>query len=348
MDLSGLSVTELMQLYRQLLMELRSRRVLHTDNIINDLGEYLVLDCYSRSPDLPALIQISDGTHNITAVGQDGKRYAIKSTTSHVTDVFYGLEPPDSKKADTPVFEYVIICAFDDTLMMQAIYQIDWNTFLKHKCWHSQMKAWNLAITQALIADAKVVFDRKNFSHHDSGLSSESEVGTGAVNQPESDIEDSSTGKAVLWEKSKEINHSKVKEKVVHLLEQRHGMVFYRLSDARYESGDKMTAAFIMSASYSEKNREYWYSIADENIPWLRNYPHSYVVFALGSSDNTLEFSLKEFENMLEGCLHTSEDHAKKKTAHFHIAFSVDGNRAVFFKKKKPVRDFVDVSSSLI
>ncbi len=44
----------------------------------------------------------------------------------------------------------------------------------------------------------------------------------------------------------------------------------------------------------------------------------------------------------------SKEKPAKKKTAHFHISFSPEGNRSVFFKKKKPVRDFIDVSSALI
>ena len=346
MDLSGLSVTEIIQLYSQSIKELKLRHVLRTNNVIGDLGEYLVLDCYSHSPELPTLNQVPIGTQNINAFGQDGKRYAIKSTSGHVTGVFYGLEPPGSKIPDTPIFEYVIICKFDDNFMMQAIYQIDWNTFLKHKRWHSRMKAWNLAITQNLIADAKVVFDRNNLVSNNTDLSSQTEVDID--DQAESDIEDFSIDKTIFWEKSKGIKHAEVKEKVAHLLEQRHGMVLKKLSDARYESDDKMTAVFVMSASYSEKNKEYWYSIADENLPWLRNYPYSYVAFALGSSENTLEFSLKEFELMLQGCLHTEEDPAKKKTAHFHISFSPEGNRSVFFKKKKPVRDFIDVSSALI
>ena len=346
MDLSGLSITEIIELYSESIKELKLRRILRTNNVVGDLGEYLVLDHYSNSPELPTLNQVPVGTQNINAIGQDGKRYAIKSTSGHVTGVFYGLEPPESKKPDAPLFEYVIICKFDDSFMMQAIYQIDWNTFLKHKRWHSRMKAWNLAITQSLIADATIIFDRSNQSKQDSQVPTDLE--TVLDNQPESDIEEFSVDNAFTWEKKKGINHRGVKEKVAHLLEQRHGMALKKLSDARYESDDKTVAVFVMSASYSETNKEYWYSIADENLPWLRNYPFGYVVFALGSADNILEFSFSDFEKMLEGCLHTEEDLNKKKTAHFHIAFAVEGSRTVFFKKKKPNRDFINVSTALI
>lgn len=346
MDLTRLSVTEIIELYSQSIKELKLRKVLRTNNVLGDLGEYLVLDYYSNSPDLPTLNHVPVGTQNINAVGQDGKRYAIKSTSRHVTGVFYGLEPPESKKPDTPLFEYVIICKFDDSCMMQAIYQIDWKTFIKHKRWHSRMKAWNLTLTKKLISDAKVIFDRNSLVNNntDSPLDSESN----SDNTIESDIEDYSIDKTITWVKSKGINHSVVKEKAAEKLERRLGLVLNKLSRARYESDDKTTAVFAMSASYSEKNKEYWYSIADENLPWLRNYPNYYIIFALGSPDNILVFNMNKFEKMLEGCLHTEEDLTKNKTAHFHISFSVEGNRKVFFKKKKPTREYIDVSSALL
>ena len=346
MDLTGLNVTEIIELYSQSIQELKRRHVLRTNNVLGDLGEYLVLDWYAHSASLPNLVQVPIGTQNINAIGQDGKRYAIKSTSGNVTGVFYGLEPPGSKKPDNQVFEYVIICKFDNDYVMQAIYQLDWKSFLEHKRWHSRMQAWNLTLTQKTIAASTVIYERNGQPANVTSSSSNDEEFSELINESDTDV---NLGQIPFsWEKTKKVNHAKVKDEVADYLQKKHGIKLNKLSNARYESDDKMIAVFVMSASYSDKNQEYWYSIADANLPWLRNYPSVYVVFALGSSKNVLEFPLVEFEKMLSGCLHTDEDIEKNKTAHFHVSFSVEDGRKVYFKQKKPTRDFIDVSEALL
>jgi hypothetical protein len=46
------------------------------------------------------------------------------------------------------------------TYQLEAIYQLTWETFLAHKRWHSRMKAWNLTLTKALIADATIIYQK--------------------------------------------------------------------------------------------------------------------------------------------------------------------------------------------
>lgn len=58
---------------------------------------------------------------------------------------------------------------------------------------------------------------------------------------------------------------------------------FEKTSQSRYISKDRDEALFVLSASYSQKNGEYWYSINDEIIPWLELYPKGYVAFALAA-----------------------------------------------------------------
>lgn len=358
MDVTNLSITELIQLYSLTIKELKKRKVLRTNNVIGDLGEYLVLDHYDHTSVLPTLNQVPVGTENINAISQDGKRYAIKSTSGHSTGVFYGLEPPESNKPDEQIFEYVIICKFDNDCMLQNIYQLDWHTFIKHKRWHSRMRAWNLSITKALVQDSTVIFSREMQEDQDNQENGDNNSQILSEQKESEDITlishvgapDNTTynKKVVVWEKKQNINHNDVKEKTAHIIAARHEICLEKLSKSRYETDDKMIAVFVLSSSYSVKNKEYWYSIADEILPWLRAYPGYYVAFALGSTDNILEFSREQFENLLQGCLRTREDLTKKKKAHFHFSFAVEGEDKVFFKKKVPEHELIDVSGSLL
>lgn len=121
---------------------------------------------------------------------------------------------------------------------------------------------------------------------------------------------------------------------------------FVKTSQSRYVSSDNESALFVLSASYSQKNGEYWYSINDENIPWMELYPTCHVAFALGSAEQVLVFDFFSFSKMLEGCLRTSEDPDKKKKAHYHFSFAVEGSK-VYFKKKLPEREFIEVTDCL-
>ena len=160
MDLSTLSNSEVVQLYSTSIKELKRRGILRTNNVIGELGEYLAIEYFARTPGLPKLQAAPVGTQNIDAISRSGERYSIKSTSGNSTGVFYDLEPPGSETADKQKFEYVLICRFNEDCELEAIYQITWETFLKHKHWHSRMKAWNLTISKKLIADAESIFKR--------------------------------------------------------------------------------------------------------------------------------------------------------------------------------------------
>ena len=41
---------------------------------------------------------------------------------------------------------------------MKRIFEIDWDTFFKHKHWNTRMQAYNLNITKDLINDSKIIF----------------------------------------------------------------------------------------------------------------------------------------------------------------------------------------------
>lgn len=161
MDLTVLNTAEIVSLYCKVIKELKVRNVIRTNNVIGDLGEYLAIEHYNKTTGLPTLVAAPIGTENIDAISRKGDRYSIKSTSGTVTGVFHGLEPKGSTIQDKQKFEYVIICKFNGDYELEEILEMDWETFLQHKRWHSRMKAWNLSLTKKVCSDCKVIFQKQ-------------------------------------------------------------------------------------------------------------------------------------------------------------------------------------------
>lgn len=160
MEIEQLSTKEIIELYSVSIKELKRRKIIRTNNVIGDMGEYLAIAHYNNTPGLPNLARAPVGTENIDAISRKGDRYSIKSTSGKVTGVFYGLEPKGSDMPDIQKFEYVLICKFDEDYDLELILEIGWNAFLRNKHWHSRMQAWNLILTKKLEQECKVVYKR--------------------------------------------------------------------------------------------------------------------------------------------------------------------------------------------
>lgn len=339
MEIEGYNITELISLYSKTIKELKRRGVLRTKNVIGELGEYLVLEHYDRDPNLPNLTVVPVGTKNINAISQNGERYSIKSTSSNVTGVFYGLEPQGSSIVDKPLFEYVIVCKLDDDCELEGIYQLSWDSFQRHKKWHSRMSAWNITVTKAMKEDSVIIYEKR--------LTSSVQDTDAETLEKSIDIDEEEPNQAITWNKTEKVNHSVVRDAVAKRLQKVLKRNYEKSSQSRYVSKNNDAVLFVLSASYSQKNGEYWYSINDEIIPWLKLYPTCHVAFALGSAEQTLVFPFAEFKDLLKGCLRTKEDLKKKKKAHYHFSFAVEGSK-VYFKKKLPEKDFIEVTDKLI
>lgn len=162
MDISKISDEKLISLYSDIIKELKNREIIRTKNVLGDLAEFLAIKYYCETPGLPNLQVAPVGTQNIDAISRAGERYSIKATSGATTGIFTGLQPKDSDKPDKQKFEYVIICKFDNDYKLIAIYELDWDTFLKHKRWHSTMKSWNLSLSKDLISDSKTIYRAEN------------------------------------------------------------------------------------------------------------------------------------------------------------------------------------------
>lgn len=161
MDINELKTEEIIRLYSETIKELKHRNIIRTNNVIGDLGEYLAISYYNNTAGLPNLSPAPVGTENIDAISRKGDRYSIKSTTGHVTGVFYGLEPKGSEKEDQQKFEFVILCKFTENCELEMILEMDWKTFLKNKRWHSRMQAWNLSLTKELQKQCKIIYRKQ-------------------------------------------------------------------------------------------------------------------------------------------------------------------------------------------
>ncbi|MBQ3419414.1 MAG: hypothetical protein IJH31_04720 [Erysipelotrichaceae bacterium] len=158
MDLKTLNSEEIIELIANSILELKTRKIIRTNNLIGDLGEYLAIKTYNETRNLPNLQPAPIGTKNIDAISREGKRYSIKSTTTNSTGVFSALNEKGNMEINEKFFEYVIICKFNDSFKLEAIYEIDWDTFLKHKKWHKTMGSYHLTITKQLINDSQIIF----------------------------------------------------------------------------------------------------------------------------------------------------------------------------------------------
>ncbi|WP_298468971.1 hypothetical protein [uncultured Psychrobacillus sp.] len=150
--------TGLVSVYGHWMNELKERGMIRTKNVIGELGEYFAIKYYIENPKFPKLQAAPTGTQNIDAISINGERYAIKSTTTKCTGVFYGLNEPNSDIFEIQKFEYVIIVQFNKDVSLNSIYQLSWENFLKHKRWHRRVRAWNLTLRKDLIDDCVKIF----------------------------------------------------------------------------------------------------------------------------------------------------------------------------------------------
>lgn len=160
MDFSKYSGMELIQLYGELISKMREDNLIRSKNVTGDLGEYIVVDYYTKTRGLPKLQFAPPSTKNIDAISVNGERYSIKCITTNTTGAFYGIEKDADINSLKPLFEYVVIIKLNENYQPDYILELDWETFFRHKHWHSRIRAYNLVITSSVIEDGKMVYKR--------------------------------------------------------------------------------------------------------------------------------------------------------------------------------------------
>lgn len=148
---------ELIEIYGELLSKMREDKLIRSKNVTGDLGEYIVVDYYTKTKGLPKLQFAPLSTKNIDAISVNGERYSIKCITTNTTGAFYGIEKDTDIK---PLFEYVVIIKLDKNYQPEFILELDWEAFFEHKHWHSRIGAYNLLVTNSLIEDGKIIYKK--------------------------------------------------------------------------------------------------------------------------------------------------------------------------------------------
>lgn len=163
MNFEDISDEELWLLHADSQIELKKRGLIRTRNIVGERGEFLAIKIYSETPGLPNLQAAPEGTQNVDALSRKGERYSIKSMTEPgtTTGVFYGTGEKGDEVVPEKKFEYVIIVQLFKDYRPRRVIELTWEQFLKHRRWHSTMRAWNLSVTRPLLEEAKIIFDGK-------------------------------------------------------------------------------------------------------------------------------------------------------------------------------------------
>lgn len=166
-NLDELDNEELWIGYSDIQQELKKRSLVRTNNMVGERGEFLAINTYNSISGLPKLQAAPEGTQNVDALSRKGERYSIKtiSEPGSTTGVFYGIGEKDDEGIPEKKFEYVIIVQLYKNYLPKRILELDWDAFLKHKRWHSTMRAWNISVTKALLSDAKTILDIHQENH---------------------------------------------------------------------------------------------------------------------------------------------------------------------------------------
>jgi len=155
MNLENLTEEELINLYPMLLKELKNRKIIRTNNLVGELGEYIAANIYKKNSLLPQLQLNLKSTKNIDATSIKGERYAIKSTSGRGTGVFASLPQKDDGLVH---FEYLILVIFNKDYTLREVFELSWKQFLFFRKMKPPENKWNLPITNALKEEAKKIF----------------------------------------------------------------------------------------------------------------------------------------------------------------------------------------------
>ena len=154
MNLDKLNNEELIKLYPKLLQELKNRKIIRTNNLIEDLGEHIAVNYYNNNFPLPKLTLNVKSAKNVDANSSQGERYAIKSVSTNSTGVFHSIPINDS---DRVYFEYLIIVMFDKNYSLKEIYELTWQDFIKYRKLKKPENKWNISVNKDLKENAKKI-----------------------------------------------------------------------------------------------------------------------------------------------------------------------------------------------
>ena len=162
-DIKKLKDNELIQLISpssEVVQELKRRGIIRTKNIVGELGEYYAIKYYKQLKGLPNLSLAPPGVKNIDALSRNGEIYSIKciSSLNGPTGSFWD---PNSIEENNQKFHFLIIVILDEDYGVAKILELTWDDFIKHKKYNKRMNNYNISVTNKLLDEVKLVYEKK-------------------------------------------------------------------------------------------------------------------------------------------------------------------------------------------
>ena len=150
--LKQLNDEELISLYPSFLEQLKNRKIINTNNLVGELGEYYAINTYNNTTGLPKLQKAPPSTKNVDAMSINGERYAIKSLTGAATSMFHSIPLEDDGKI---YFEYLVLVHLDNNYRINEIYELDWKQFKKFRKIHKTTGKYNITLNAQIKKESK-------------------------------------------------------------------------------------------------------------------------------------------------------------------------------------------------
>ena len=152
MDLSNIDDDELVGIYPRLLKELKKREIIRTNNLVGELGKFIVMQSFKKSPELPTLFPAANSQKNFSFLDENGARYNVKATSGNNTGVFHSV--PLSDEAEES-FEYLVVLKFSKGYEPILGLLCDWQQFVSYRQIKKPEGKWYLQLSPDFIASAK-------------------------------------------------------------------------------------------------------------------------------------------------------------------------------------------------
>ena len=153
-DLKNLNDEELIQIYPDLINELKNRDIIRTNNIVGELGEYFAVKIFNETTNLPKLQMAPPNTENVDALSTKGKRYAIKSTSSNNTGVFASITIDQQE----PSFEYLLVLRWDN-YQVKSLLQFSWEQFVQYRKIKRPENKYHFSLNNRIIKEADIIYE---------------------------------------------------------------------------------------------------------------------------------------------------------------------------------------------
>ena len=154
-DLKNLNDNDLIQVFPDLITELKKRDIIRTNNIVGELGEYFAVKIFNETTNLPKLQMAPPSTENVDALSTKGKRYAIKSTSSNSTGVFASIQIDQLDSC----FEYLLILKWNN-YQVKSLVQFTWEQFVQYRKVKRPENKYNFTMNNKILNEAEIIYDK--------------------------------------------------------------------------------------------------------------------------------------------------------------------------------------------